>query len=98
MSAGQGLPEAAVAQDARKSPGGSLHLHEGVTDTFLRTVRVCGANVVCSSEIQCVGVTQVYQGHTLEKTYLGEDFFWAITPTAGDFILFKFDRPVYIER
>lgn len=41
---------------------------------------------------------QVYQGHTLEKTYLGEDFFWAITPTAGDYILFKFDRPVSIER
>uniref|UniRef100_A0AAQ5WZ83 Alpha-1,3-mannosyl-glycoprotein 4-beta-N-acetylglucosaminyltransferase A n=1 Tax=Amphiprion ocellaris TaxID=80972 RepID=A0AAQ5WZ83_AMPOC len=32
------------------------------------------------------------------KTYLGEDFFWAITPTAGDYILFKFDRPVSIER
>lgn len=43
-------------------------------------------------------VTQVYQGHTLEKTYLGEDFFWAITPTAGDYILFKFDRPVSVER
>ncbi len=43
-------------------------------------------------------VSQVYQGHTLEKTYLGEDFFWAITPTAGDYVLFKFDRPVSIER
>uniref|UniRef100_A0A671KM27 Alpha-1,3-mannosyl-glycoprotein 4-beta-N-acetylglucosaminyltransferase A n=1 Tax=Sinocyclocheilus anshuiensis TaxID=1608454 RepID=A0A671KM27_9TELE len=41
---------------------------------------------------------KVYQGHTLEKTYLGEDFFWAITPMAGDYVLFKFDRPVYIER
>uniref|UniRef100_A0A6Q2YTS2 Alpha-1,3-mannosyl-glycoprotein 4-beta-N-acetylglucosaminyltransferase A n=1 Tax=Esox lucius TaxID=8010 RepID=A0A6Q2YTS2_ESOLU len=41
---------------------------------------------------------KVYQGHTLEKTYLGEDFFWAINPTAGDYILFKFDRPVSIER
>uniref|UniRef100_A0A8C9VX99 Alpha-1,3-mannosyl-glycoprotein 4-beta-N-acetylglucosaminyltransferase A n=1 Tax=Scleropages formosus TaxID=113540 RepID=A0A8C9VX99_SCLFO len=41
---------------------------------------------------------KVYQGHTLEKTYMGEDFFWAITPTAGDYILFKFDRPVSIER
>lgn len=40
----------------------------------------------------------MYQGHTLEKTYLGEDFFWAITPTAGDYVLFKFDRPVSIER
>lgn len=41
---------------------------------------------------------KVYQGHTLEKTYMGEDFFWAITPTAGDYILFKFDRPVSIDR
>ncbi|XP_054642346.1 alpha-1,3-mannosyl-glycoprotein 4-beta-N-acetylglucosaminyltransferase A isoform X3 [Dunckerocampus dactyliophorus] len=41
---------------------------------------------------------KVYQGHTLEKTYLGEDFFWAITPKAGDYMLFKFDRPVSIER
>uniref|UniRef100_A0A8C7GVX2 Alpha-1,3-mannosyl-glycoprotein 4-beta-N-acetylglucosaminyltransferase A n=1 Tax=Oncorhynchus kisutch TaxID=8019 RepID=A0A8C7GVX2_ONCKI len=41
---------------------------------------------------------KVYQGHTLDKTYLGEDFFWAINPTAGDYVLFKFDRPVSIER
>uniref|UniRef100_A0A8C6WUP8 Alpha-1,3-mannosyl-glycoprotein 4-beta-N-acetylglucosaminyltransferase A n=1 Tax=Neogobius melanostomus TaxID=47308 RepID=A0A8C6WUP8_9GOBI len=41
---------------------------------------------------------KVYQGHTLEKTYLGEDFFWAITPSVGDYVLFKFDRPVSIER
>ncbi|XP_066435171.1 alpha-1,3-mannosyl-glycoprotein 4-beta-N-acetylglucosaminyltransferase A [Eleutherodactylus coqui] len=41
---------------------------------------------------------KVYQGHTLEKTYLGEDFFWAITPMAGDYILFKFDKPVHVER
>lgn len=45
-----------------------------------------------------VCVAQMYQGHTLEKTYLGEDFFWAITPTAGDYILFTFDKPVSIER
>lgn len=41
---------------------------------------------------------KVYQGHTLEKTYMGEDFFWAITPNAGDYILFKFDKPVNVER
>uniref|UniRef100_A0A9J8C1V5 Alpha-1,3-mannosyl-glycoprotein 4-beta-N-acetylglucosaminyltransferase A n=1 Tax=Cyprinus carpio carpio TaxID=630221 RepID=A0A9J8C1V5_CYPCA len=41
---------------------------------------------------------KVYQGHTLDKTYLGEDFFWAITPMSGDYVLFKFDRPVNIER
>ncbi|XP_069826963.1 alpha-1,3-mannosyl-glycoprotein 4-beta-N-acetylglucosaminyltransferase A isoform X2 [Dendropsophus ebraccatus] len=41
---------------------------------------------------------KVYQGHTLEKTYLGEDFFWAITPMAGDYVLFKFDKPMHVER
>ncbi|KAM7182303.1 alpha-1,3-mannosyl-glycoprotein 4-beta-N-acetylglucosaminyltransferase A isoform 3-T5 [Macrochelys suwanniensis] len=41
---------------------------------------------------------KVYQGHTLEKTYMGEDFFWAVTPVAGDYILFKFDKPVNVER
>ncbi|ELK14781.1 Alpha-1,3-mannosyl-glycoprotein 4-beta-N-acetylglucosaminyltransferase A [Pteropus alecto] len=40
---------------------------------------------------------KVYQGHTLEKTYVGEDFFWALTPIAGDYILFKFDKPVNVE-
>ncbi|XP_071064823.1 alpha-1,3-mannosyl-glycoprotein 4-beta-N-acetylglucosaminyltransferase A isoform X2 [Dasypus novemcinctus] len=40
---------------------------------------------------------KVYQGHTLDKTYVGEDFFWAINPTAGDYILFKFDKPVSVE-
>ncbi|KAG8504889.1 Alpha-1,3-mannosyl-glycoprotein 4-beta-N-acetylglucosaminyltransferase A, partial [Galemys pyrenaicus] len=40
---------------------------------------------------------KVYQGHTLEKTYMGEDFFWAITPLAGDYIIFKFDKPVNVE-
>nr|XP_008530517.1 PREDICTED: alpha-1,3-mannosyl-glycoprotein 4-beta-N-acetylglucosaminyltransferase A isoform X2 [Equus przewalskii] len=40
---------------------------------------------------------KVYQGHTLEKTYMGEDFFWAVTPVAGDYILFKFDKPVNVE-
>ncbi|XP_030301497.1 alpha-1,3-mannosyl-glycoprotein 4-beta-N-acetylglucosaminyltransferase A isoform X3 [Calypte anna] len=27
-----------------------------------------------------------------------EDFFWAVTPVAGDYILFKFDKPVNVER
>uniref|UniRef100_A0A8C4HCZ8 Alpha-1,3-mannosyl-glycoprotein 4-beta-N-acetylglucosaminyltransferase A n=1 Tax=Dicentrarchus labrax TaxID=13489 RepID=A0A8C4HCZ8_DICLA len=54
------------------------------------------ASPLCLSEVSTS--MKVYQGHTLEKTYLGEDFFWAITPTAGDYVLFKFDRPVSIER
>ncbi|XP_013914958.1 PREDICTED: alpha-1,3-mannosyl-glycoprotein 4-beta-N-acetylglucosaminyltransferase A-like [Thamnophis sirtalis] len=29
---------------------------------------------------------------------MGEDFFWAITPVAGDYILFKFDKPANLER
>ncbi|KAG8137455.1 putative Alpha-13-mannosyl-glycoprotein, partial [Naja naja] len=41
---------------------------------------------------------KVYQGHALEKAYMGEDFFWAITPVAGDYILFKFDKPANLER
>uniref|UniRef100_A0A670I934 Alpha-1,3-mannosyl-glycoprotein 4-beta-N-acetylglucosaminyltransferase A n=1 Tax=Podarcis muralis TaxID=64176 RepID=A0A670I934_PODMU len=41
---------------------------------------------------------KVYQGHALEKAYMGEDFFWAVTPVAGDYILFKFDKPVNVER
>ncbi|XP_064413619.1 alpha-1,3-mannosyl-glycoprotein 4-beta-N-acetylglucosaminyltransferase A [Latimeria chalumnae] len=40
---------------------------------------------------------KVYQDHTLEKTYLGVDFFWAITPLAGDYILLKFDKPINVE-
>uniref|UniRef100_A0ACB8FI69 Alpha-1,3-mannosyl-glycoprotein 4-beta-N-acetylglucosaminyltransferase A n=1 Tax=Sphaerodactylus townsendi TaxID=933632 RepID=A0ACB8FI69_9SAUR len=40
---------------------------------------------------------KVYQGHALEKAYMGEDFFWAVTPVAGDYILLKFDKPVNIE-
>ncbi|XP_072118866.1 alpha-1,3-mannosyl-glycoprotein 4-beta-N-acetylglucosaminyltransferase A [Mobula birostris] len=41
---------------------------------------------------------KVYQGHTLDKVYLGEDFFWGITPLAGDYILFRFDKPLNIDR
>ncbi|XP_041055115.1 alpha-1,3-mannosyl-glycoprotein 4-beta-N-acetylglucosaminyltransferase A isoform X2 [Carcharodon carcharias] len=41
---------------------------------------------------------KVYQGHSLDKAYLGEDFFWGITPLAGDYILVKFDKPLNIDR
>ncbi|KAJ8015637.1 hypothetical protein DPEC_G00028170 [Dallia pectoralis] len=34
-----------------------------------------------------------YQRHTLERAYLGEDFFWGLAPNAGDFILFSFPVP-----
>ncbi|XP_059502756.1 alpha-1,3-mannosyl-glycoprotein 4-beta-N-acetylglucosaminyltransferase A isoform X1 [Stegostoma tigrinum] len=41
---------------------------------------------------------KVYQGHSLDKAYLGEDFFWGITPLTGDYILVKFDKPLNIDR
>ncbi|KAG8438973.1 hypothetical protein GDO86_005236 [Hymenochirus boettgeri] len=41
---------------------------------------------------------KTYQHFTLEKAYLREDFFWAFTPTAGDFIRFRFFKPMKIER
>ncbi|XP_061541076.1 alpha-1,3-mannosyl-glycoprotein 4-beta-N-acetylglucosaminyltransferase B isoform X1 [Phycodurus eques] len=41
---------------------------------------------------------KTYQHFTLEKAYLGEDFFWAFTPAAGDFIRIRFFTPVRIER
>ncbi|XP_037833444.1 alpha-1,3-mannosyl-glycoprotein 4-beta-N-acetylglucosaminyltransferase B [Kryptolebias marmoratus] len=41
---------------------------------------------------------KTYQHFTLEKAYGGEDFFWAFTPVAGDFIRIRFFTPVRIER
>ncbi|XP_025063617.1 alpha-1,3-mannosyl-glycoprotein 4-beta-N-acetylglucosaminyltransferase B isoform X2 [Alligator sinensis] len=41
---------------------------------------------------------KTYQHFTLEKAYLREDFFWAFTPAAGDFIRFRFFKPLRIER
>uniref|UniRef100_A0A8D2IVD3 Alpha-1,3-mannosyl-glycoprotein 4-beta-N-acetylglucosaminyltransferase B n=1 Tax=Varanus komodoensis TaxID=61221 RepID=A0A8D2IVD3_VARKO len=41
---------------------------------------------------------KTYQHFSLEKAYLREDFFWAFTPTAGDFIRFRFFKPLRIER
>ncbi|KAF3838901.1 hypothetical protein F7725_010669, partial [Dissostichus mawsoni] len=41
---------------------------------------------------------KTYQHFTLEKAYLGEDFFWAFTPVSGDFIRIRFFTPVRIER
>ncbi|KAJ6667895.1 hypothetical protein lerEdw1_016216 [Lerista edwardsae] len=41
---------------------------------------------------------KTYQHFSLEKAYLREDFFWAFTPTAGDFVRFRFFKPLRIER
>ncbi|KAJ0002735.1 hypothetical protein NQD34_007884, partial [Periophthalmus magnuspinnatus] len=39
-----------------------------------------------------------YQQHSLERAYQGQDFFWALTPTKGDYILFNFSQPTYVTR
>ena len=41
---------------------------------------------------------KTYQHFTLEKAYLHEYFFWAFTPSAGDFIHFRFFQPLRLER
>ncbi|XP_030045247.1 alpha-1,3-mannosyl-glycoprotein 4-beta-N-acetylglucosaminyltransferase B [Microcaecilia unicolor] len=40
---------------------------------------------------------KVYQQYTLEKAYKGMDCFWALSPVAGDYILFSFTKPLQIE-
>uniref|UniRef100_A0AAZ3NMH8 Alpha-1,3-mannosyl-glycoprotein 4-beta-N-acetylglucosaminyltransferase B n=1 Tax=Oncorhynchus tshawytscha TaxID=74940 RepID=A0AAZ3NMH8_ONCTS len=39
-----------------------------------------------------------YQQHTLERAYIGQDFFWSLTPTAKDFILLSFPQPRTVTR
>ncbi|XP_069026692.1 alpha-1,3-mannosyl-glycoprotein 4-beta-N-acetylglucosaminyltransferase B isoform X2 [Embiotoca jacksoni] len=39
-----------------------------------------------------------YQQHSLDRAYQGQDFFWAVTPIQGDFILFNFSQPIHISR
>ncbi|KAM9795482.1 alpha-1,3-mannosyl-glycoprotein 4-beta-N-acetylglucosaminyltransferase B [Neosynchiropus ocellatus] len=41
---------------------------------------------------------KTYQHFTLDKAYLGQDFFWAFTPEAGDFIRIRFFTPVRVQR
>ncbi|XP_035506631.2 alpha-1,3-mannosyl-glycoprotein 4-beta-N-acetylglucosaminyltransferase B isoform X3 [Scophthalmus maximus] len=37
-----------------------------------------------------------YQQHSLHRAYRGEDFFWALTPIQGDYILLNFSQPIHI--
>ncbi|KAM6924025.1 alpha-1,3-mannosyl-glycoprotein 4-beta-N-acetylglucosaminyltransferase A-like [Xenentodon cancila] len=37
-----------------------------------------------------------YQQHSLDRLYNGDDFFWALTPVHGDYILFSFPQPIHI--
>ncbi|XP_068182114.1 alpha-1,3-mannosyl-glycoprotein 4-beta-N-acetylglucosaminyltransferase B-like [Antennarius striatus] len=39
-----------------------------------------------------------YQQHSLDRAYRGEDFFWALTPTQNDYVLFTFPKPLHISR
>ncbi|XP_067899585.1 alpha-1,3-mannosyl-glycoprotein 4-beta-N-acetylglucosaminyltransferase B-like isoform X2 [Heterodontus francisci] len=41
---------------------------------------------------------KIYQQHHLDKAYQGDNFFWAFTPAAGDFIKFRFFQPLKVER
>ena len=38
-----------------------------------------------------------YMKYTLLKAYHGEDIFWGTTPSAGDFLKFKFIPPINIK-
>ncbi|XP_043530063.1 alpha-1,3-mannosyl-glycoprotein 4-beta-N-acetylglucosaminyltransferase B-like isoform X1 [Chiloscyllium plagiosum] len=49
-----------------------------------------------TAELTCS--LKIYQQHSLEKAYQGDDFFWAFTPMVGDFIKFRFYQPLKIER
>nr|XP_046262109.1 alpha-1,3-mannosyl-glycoprotein 4-beta-N-acetylglucosaminyltransferase B-like [Scatophagus argus] len=37
-----------------------------------------------------------YKQHSLDRAYKGQDFFWALTPTQNDYILFKFPQPIHM--
>uniref|UniRef100_A0A7N8YKC5 Alpha-1,3-mannosyl-glycoprotein 4-beta-N-acetylglucosaminyltransferase B-like n=1 Tax=Mastacembelus armatus TaxID=205130 RepID=A0A7N8YKC5_9TELE len=37
-----------------------------------------------------------YQQHSLDRAYKGEDFFWALAPIHGDYILINFTQPIHI--
>uniref|UniRef100_A0A667ZA13 Zgc:154054 n=1 Tax=Myripristis murdjan TaxID=586833 RepID=A0A667ZA13_9TELE len=38
-----------------------------------------------------------YQQHSLDKAYQGQDFFWALTPIRGDYVLIHFTQPIHIQ-
>ena len=39
-----------------------------------------------------------YKKYQLVKAYVGETFFWATNPTAGDIVDVKFTPPVHVEK
>ncbi|XP_024918975.1 alpha-1,3-mannosyl-glycoprotein 4-beta-N-acetylglucosaminyltransferase B isoform X2 [Cynoglossus semilaevis] len=39
-----------------------------------------------------------YRGHSLDRAYRGQDFFWAQTPNQGDYVLIRFPKPLHVSR
>lgn len=39
-----------------------------------------------------------YKGHTLQRAYAGDSFFWGLLPQPGDRIRFVFERPIALRR
>lgn len=39
-----------------------------------------------------------YKGHTLQRAYAGESFFWGLLPQTGDRVRFAFERPIELRR
>ncbi|KAI4879318.1 hypothetical protein NFI96_022622 [Prochilodus magdalenae] len=38
-----------------------------------------------------------YQGHSVERAYQGQDFFWGLSPVKGDYVLITFTQPRIIK-
>lgn len=43
------------------------------------------------------GITP-YKGHTIQRAYLGESFFWGLLPQPGDLIEFIFNKPYNLRK
>jgi alpha-1,3-mannosylglycoprotein beta-1,4-N-acetylglucosaminyltransferase A/B len=41
---------------------------------------------------------KTYMKNTLESAYLGQNYFWSMSPTANDYILFEFNKPAMIRK
>ncbi|CAH0383069.1 unnamed protein product [Bemisia tabaci] len=47
---------------------------------------------------ECYTTVKAYKIHTLQKAYLGESFFWGLTPQPNDVFMFKFKVPIRLKR
>lgn len=41
---------------------------------------------------------KTYKKHNLIRAYNGETFFWGLTPRIGDYLSFRFKKPIRISR